>query len=186
MTMSLTDLSAADRRRLLELARESVAARAGGGAPPAVPDTPAVKAGAFVTLHRDRQLRGCIGSLETDRPVAEIVRQSAAAAAAEDPRFPPVTLEEIGALDVEVSVLGPLEPLDPVDPAGVEIGRHGLVVEEGLRRGLLLPQVATEWGWDATTFLSQACVKAGLPADAWRRGARVYRFEAVVFGEHDA
>jgi len=183
--MSLAELSAADRRTLLVLARQTVAARASGAAPPAVPATPAARAGAFVTLHRGRQLRGCIGSLETDRPVAEIVRQSAAAAAAEDPRFPPVRPEEVGALDVEVSVLGPLERLDPVDPAGVEIGRHGLVVEEGLRRGLLLPQVAIEWGWDAEAFLSQACVKAGLPTDAWRRGARVYRFEAVVFGEHD-
>ncbi len=184
MSMSLADLSAADRRSLLALARQSVAAHASGSAPPAVPATPAVRAGAFVTLHRDRQLRGCIGSLQTDRPVAEIVRQSAVAAA-EDPRFSPVTPDEVGALDVEVSVLGPLEALDPVDPAGVEIGRHGLVVEEGLRRGLLLPQVATEWGWDAETFLSQACVKAGLPTDAWRRGAGVFRFEAVVFGERD-
>jgi AmmeMemoRadiSam system protein A len=181
--MSLADLTAADRRSLLALARLSVAARASGAAPPEVPATPAVRAGAFVTLHRDGQLRGCIGSLDTERPVTEIVRQSAAAAAAEDPRFPPVAPDEVGALDIEVSVLGALEPLDPVDPAGVEIGRHGLVVEEGLHRGLLLPQVATEWGWDATTFLSQACAKAGLPTDAWRRGARVFRFEAVVFGE---
>ena len=181
--MSLADLTAADRRSLLALARASVAARAGGGAPPEVTAMPAVRAGAFVSLHRGRELRGCIGSLETDRPIGEVVRQAAAAAAAEDPRFPPVAADEVGALDVEVSVLGPLEALDPIEPAGVEIGRHGLVVEEGLRRGLLLPQVATEWGWDAETFLAQACAKAGLPTDAWRRGARVYRFEAVVFGE---
>jgi len=184
--MSLAELSAADRRALLALARASVTARAGGAAPPPLPPMPDVRAGAFVTLHLDRQLRGCIGSLETARPVAEVVRQSAAAAAAEDPRFSPVTPGEVGALDIEVSVLGPLEPLDPIDLAGFEVGRHGLVVEEGLRRGLLLPQVATEWGWDARTFLAQACLKAGLPTDAWQRGARVFRFEAVVFGEHDA
>jgi len=183
--MSLADLSASDRGRLLALARQSVAARAGGAAPPPVPATPDVRAGAFVTLHRDGELRGCIGSLETDRPVGEIVRQSAAAAASEDPRFPPVAPGEVPALDIEVSVLGPVEPLDPVDPAGVTIGRHGLIVEQGFRRGLLLPQVAIEWGWDATTFLSQACAKAGLPTDAWRHGARVFLFEAVVFGARD-
>jgi AmmeMemoRadiSam system protein A len=144
-----------------------------------------VQAGAFVTLHLGVELRGCIGSLETDRPVTEVVERCAASAAREDPRFLPVTPAELDALDIEVSVLGPLEPLDPVDPAGVEIGRHGLVVEQGSRRGLLLPQVATERGWDQETFLAQACAKAGLPADAWRHGAHVCRFEALVFGEHD-
>ena len=85
-------------------------------------------------------------------------------------------------LDVEVSVLGPLEEIDPRDPGVIEIGRHGLVVEQGHRRGLLLPQVATEWGWGRDQFLSQTCVKAGLPPDSWCRGATVYRFTADVFG----
>ena len=183
--MLTSELSADDRRSLLALARRSVTARVTGGRPPTVPATPAILAGAFVTLRRGGQLRGCIGSLETDRPVAEIVQRCAASAAGEDPRFPPVTPAELGALEVEVSVLGPLEALDPVDPAGIEIGRHGLVVEQGIRRGLLLPQVATEWGWDPGTFLAQACAKAGLPPDAWRYGARVFRFEAIVFGESD-
>ena len=96
----------------------------GGLAPPDVPETSEVRAGAFVTLRRGRELRGCIGSLETDRPVAEIVRQSAAAAAGEDPRFSPVTPDEVPALQIEVSVLGPLEPLDPIDPARVESMTH--------------------------------------------------------------
>jgi uncharacterized protein len=80
-------------------------------------------------------------------------------------------------------VLGPLEPIDPFDEHAFEIGRHGLVVEHGVRRGLLLPQVATEWNWDREMFLSQTCVKAGLPPDAWRKGATVFRFAGDVFGE---
>ncbi|MEP6593741.1 MAG: AMMECR1 domain-containing protein, partial [Acidobacteriota bacterium] len=82
-----------------------------------------------------------------------------------------------------VSVLGPLEPIDPAQPDAITIGRHGLVAEQGARRGLLLPQVATEWGWTAAQFLRQTCVKAGLPPDAWQHGARIFRFDAEVFGE---
>jgi hypothetical protein len=86
-------------------------------------------------------------------------------------------------LSVEVSVLAPLEPIDPSDAGAIAIGRHGLVAEQGQHRGLLLPQVAVEWGWTVDQFLRQTCVKAGLPPDAWRLGARIYRFEAEVFGE---
>ena len=139
--------------------------------------------GAFVTLKRDGQLRGCIGTLRCRRPLAEEVARLAVSAATEDPRFEPLRASELDGLDVEVSVLGPLEAIDPNDPAAFEIGRHGLVVEQGERRGLLLPQVATEWGWDREEFLAQTCVKAGLAPDAWRRGVRVSRFPAVVFGD---
>jgi AmmeMemoRadiSam system protein A len=139
--------------------------------------------GAFVTLKRGGRLRGCIGTLECRRPLAEEVARVAVSAAREDPRFEPLRASELEDLDVEVSVLGPLEAIDPHDPAAIEIGRHGLVVEQGRRRGLLLPQVATEWGWHREEFLSQTCVKAGLPRDAWRQGATVYRFDAVVFGD---
>jgi uncharacterized protein (TIGR00296 family) len=89
---------------------------------------------------------------------------------------------ELDDLDVEVSVLGPLEPIDPADPSAIEIGRHGLVVEHGARRGLLLPQVATEWNMDRESFLAHTCAKAGLAVDCWRKGAKVYRFAAEVFG----
>jgi AmmeMemoRadiSam system protein A len=139
--------------------------------------------GAFVTIKRRGHLRGCLGTLECRRGLAEEVERCAADAACEDPRFSPVSLEELPELSVEVSVLGPLEPIDPAKADPVEIGRHGLVVEQGFRRGLLLPQVATEWGWTPEQFLRQTCVKAGLPEDAWCRGARVYRFAAEVFGE---
>jgi len=178
-------LTTADRRSLLVLARRSVTARATGGRRPAVPPIPDLCAGGFVTIRRAGELRGCIGSLETDRPIGEVVERCAASAASEDPRFPPVQPAELGAIEVEISVLGPLETVDPVDPARIVVGRDGLVVEQGPRRGLLLPQVATEWGWDAETFLGRACLKAGLPREAWRTGARVFRFEALVFGEHE-
>ena len=106
---------------------------------------------------------------------------SAVAACSTDPRFPPVGAAELPAIDIEISLLGPLEPIG--GPADIEIGRHGLVVEKGGSRGLLLPQVATEWRWDAEAFLSQTCHKAGLPKDAWKHGAKMWRFEAEVFAE---
>jgi len=93
-----------------------------------------------------------------------------------------VSSEELPELSLEISVLGPLESIDP-RPDAFTIGVHGLVAEQGFRRGLLLPQVATEWGWNGEQFLRQTCVKAGLPPDAWRHGARVYRFAAEVFGD---
>lgn len=178
-------LSPASRRALLDLARAAVAARVSGRPAPALDDEdlPDLKAGAFVTLRRGGQLRGCIGHIEADRPVAEVVARVAASAATEDPRFGSVLPAELWDLDVEVSVLGPLERIDPLDAAAIEIGRHGLVIEQGRHRGLLLPQVATEWGWDRETFLSHLCAKAVLPPDAWHRGATVYRFEAHVFSE---
>ena len=102
-------------------------------------------------------------------------------AATLDPRFPPLPLDDLPKVVLEISVLGPVEPV--ADSAEIEVGRHGLVVEQGTHRGLLLPQVPTEWGWDRATFVSQTCVKAGLAPDAWRSGARLFTFEADVFGE---
>ncbi len=94
-----------------------------------------------------------------------------------------MTAAEVAGLTVEVSVLGTLEPIDPAEPGAIVIGRHGLVAEDGARKGLLLPQVATEWGWTVEQFLRQTCIKARLPPDAWRHGARIFRFGADVFGE---
>jgi AmmeMemoRadiSam system protein A len=174
----------AQKRALVALAREAVRCAA-GGLPTAVVTTadelPAAS-GAFVTLKRAGRLRGCIGTLECRRSLSEEITRVAVSAALEDPRFAPLTADELIGLDVEISVLGPLEEIDPHDVASIEIGCHGLVVEQGFRRGLLLPQVATEWGWDREEFLAQTSVKAGLPRDAWRRGARVCRFAAIVFG----
>ena len=178
------------RRILLERARAAVEEQVTGRAPTggSRPASAAAArlpeaAGAFVTVKHRGQLRGCLGTLECRRGLAEEVARCAADAASEDPRFPPVTADELPDLALEVSVLGPLEPIDPLQANAFQIGLHGLVVEQGSRRGLLLPQVATEWNWTPEEFLRQTCVKAGLPPDAWKHGGRVYRFAAEVFGE---
>ncbi len=183
--MILTD---PERQELLERARRA-AARALGLPQGRVASGPASGrlaelGAAFVTWKCDGRLRGCIGSVEPRRSLAEDVEENAVAALVRDPRFAPATARDLPRLTLEVSVLGPLEPV--TDPAQIEIGRHGAVVEKGKRRALFLPQVPTEWGWDLPTFLGQLCLKAGLPEDAWREGnppAGLYRFEATIFGE---
>jgi AmmeMemoRadiSam system protein A len=172
-----------DRRLLLQLARDAVAARVRAAAAPSPPrdGVCARPGGAFVTLHIHGDLRGCIGHVEATAPLGEVIVRCAVGACSSDPRFPPVSDGELAHLDVELSLLGPLEPVASVDE--IEIGRHGLIVEMHWRRGLLLPQVATEWRWDRETFLVQTCVKAGLPRDAWRAGATLRKFEAEVFGD---
>lgn len=172
------------KQALVALARQAVVAQVTGAPFTAEPvvDCPDAQ-GAFVTITRHGELRGCLGTLECRATLAEEIARCAADAASADPRFPPVGRDELPELDVEVSVLGPLEEIDPTQEGAVVVGRHGLVVERGRRRGLLLPQVAETRGWSAEEFLAQTCVKAGLPADAWRHGARVYRYEADVFGE---
>lgn len=179
-------LNDVERDALIDLARRSVVAAVTGSASPGRLDVPLPDAsGVFVTIKRRGELRGCLGTLQCHAGLGSEVARCASDAALEDPRFPPVTSEELPDLSIEVSVLGPLERIDPRDPGAITIGRHGLVVEQGIRRGLLLPQVATEWGWTVGQFLRQACVKAGLPPDAWERGAAVSRFEAQVFGDPD-
>jgi len=176
--------SDADRRLLLRLAREAITAHVNRQPAPAA-DLAGVFArpgGAFVTIHRHGDLRGCIGHIEANEPLGHVIARCAVAACSTDPRFPSVTAPELVDLDLELSLLGPLEPIAGAE--AVEIGTHGLVVEQGWRRGLLLPQVATEWKWDRETFLAHTCHKAGLAMDAWKKGAKIWRFEAEVFGEH--
>jgi len=139
--------------------------------------------GVFVTLKRAGQLRGCLGTLKCLRDLIEEVARCAADAASEDHRFSPVTAAEFPEVSVEVSVLGPLERIDPTAPDAVTIGRHGLVIEQGRQRGVLLPQVASEWQWTPEQFLRHTCLKANLAPDAWQHGASVYRFVAEVFGD---
>ena len=172
-----------DRRRLLDVARRSVAARVIGSENLTAPalELPSV-AGVFVTLKLEGRLRGCLGTLECLGNLASDVARCAADAASNDPRFPAVGAHELVGLSLEISVLGPFERIDPRHPDAVSIGVHGLLVERGRRRGLLLPQVAIEWEWNVEQFLRQTCVKAGLAAEAWERDAIVYRFTADVFG----
>jgi AmmeMemoRadiSam system protein A len=136
---------------------------------------------AFVTLTKRGDLRGCIGFIEPVAPLGRAVIQAAIFAATEDPRFPPVAASEIGDLRIEISVLTPVREIG--NPLEVTVGTHGLIVERDGRKGVLLPQVPVENGWDRETFLEQASLKAGLPRDAWRRGAKLSVFEAIVFHE---
>ncbi len=136
-------------------------------------------AGAFVTLTIRGRLRGCIGRIEAEEPVAVVVAAAARAAALDDPRFPPVALAELGAIEIEVSVLGPRRKI--AGPHELEIGADGLIVTKGRRSGLLLPQVAAEHGFGREAFLAETCVKAGLARDAWREGAEIFAFRAEVF-----
>lgn len=182
-------LSADQRQTLLALARQSVIGRVRdvrGSAPGAQAPAPAnmpEASGVFVTLKIEGELRGCLGTLNCCASLDQEVVRCAAEAASEDPRFPPVCSEELEHVRIEISVLGALQEIDPAAADAFAIGRHGLVVEHGPRRGLLLPQVAVEWSWSPEQFLGHTCTKAGLSVDAWRNGALVYRFDAEVFGD---
>jgi len=148
--------------------------------------------GVFVTLNvvegDSHRLRGCIGLPYPTKPLVDAVVDSAVNAALRDPRFPVVTYDEMGSIAVEVSVITPPEVVSVERseeyPGKVEVGRDGLIVSRGVNRGLLLPQVPVEWGWDAEEFLSQCCMKARLPPDAWLlQGTEVSKFQAIIFSE---
>lgn len=183
------NLGASDRRRLLALARlaieEAVRGRSSDSPAAFEPSGAAAQpAAAFVTLHEHGELRGCIGLLRFEVPLWRNVREAAVAAALHDPRFAPLEPAEVSAVELEISVLEP--PIEIRDPAEFKASRHGIVAERGMRRALLLPQVATEMGWGEEQMLDAVCRKAGLPGDAWRdRGTRLSVFEATVFGEAD-
>lgn len=183
-------LNAAERTFLRELAWRAVSAAAHGEA---APDPEAVARqcglplserlreprGVFVTLHAGAHLRGCIGMIEGRLPLVRAVVDNGRGAAVDDPRFPPVTSDELSKLTLDISVLTPLRAV--AGPAGIEVGRHGILLSKSGRQAVFLPQVAPEQGWDLPTTLTHLCRKAGLPADAWREGARLHVFEAEVF-----
>lgn len=184
------ELTAAERGFLRDLAWRAVAAAArheSGPDPESVARASNVPwserltrlRGAFVTLHADGRLRGCIGTIEGRRPLAAAVAACGRAAAVEDTRFSPVTPDELSNIALEISVLTPLRPV--AGPEEIEAGRHGILLGKRGRQAVFLPQVAAEQGWDVPTTLGQLCLKAGLPADAWRDGARLHVFEADVF-----
>jgi AmmeMemoRadiSam system protein A len=140
--------------------------------------------GAFVTLHKNDKLRGCIGYVKAIKPLLATVIEMAEAAAMRDPRFTPVTGDEVSELDIEISVLSPVREIKDVDE--ISVGKHGIIIEQGFFSGLLLPQVATEYGWDRRSFLEHTCRKAGLPANAWEdKKTTISIFTAQVFGEKD-
>jgi AmmeMemoRadiSam system protein A len=180
----MPSLSESDRRTALRLARaavtEAVAHRK-------VPDNfPregvfAERRGVFVTLHVRNRLQGCIGVIEAKEPLGEAIARCATSAALEDPRFAPMTMEQLGELSIEISLLSAMEP---IAPESIEIGRHGLFVCLRVHRGLLLPQVAIEYRLTREQFLEETCRKAGLPREAWRDPeARLFGFTCEVFSE---
>ncbi len=178
-------LSPAEQSQLLKIAREAIVDAVTGRSsrPKATANgSLLLKRGCFVTLHQHSRLRGCIGTFSADRPLHAAVREMAVSAATRDPRFYPVSADEIEGIRLEISVLSPLKKIDSVDE--IQVGVHGLYIEKNFFHGVLLPQVATEQGWDRTTFLSQTCLKAGLDKDAWQSEADIYVFSAQVFGEH--
>jgi AmmeMemoRadiSam system protein A len=177
----------AQKQTLLKVARDTVkAVIAGGMLPKPKSSDPELNApcGCFVTLKNQGQLRGCIGQFTSDRPLIELVVEMAKASATGDPRFfaDPITADELGRLDVEISVLSPLQKTD--DPLSLRLGVDGIYIKRGCASGCFLPQVATETGWSKKEFLSYCCAhKAGLPADAWKDPeTEVYLFTAEVFG----
>jgi AmmeMemoRadiSam system protein A len=173
-----------DKKAMLQTARDSIARRLGlPTSKEAPPITPVMREerGVFVTLHKQGRLRGCIGNIEGRRPLHEAVADLALESAFGDPRFPGLKAEEFREIDIEISVLTELTAIESVDQ--IEVGKHGLYIRKGYHSGLLLPQVASEYGWDRETFLQQTCWKAGLPEDAWKKDAEIYIFGAEVFGE---
>ena len=177
-------LSDEQRDFLLKLARDTIkAALSHNPLPQVTVDDPilARPCGAFVTLHKGKQLRGCIGSLIGERPLYITIQEMAIESAFKDPRFPPLSAEELSQIEIEISVLSPLERITNVEQ--IEVGKHGIYLIKGFNRGVLLPQVATEYGWDRYKFLDNTCLKAGLPPGCWRSGAEIYIFSAEVFSE---
>jgi uncharacterized protein len=171
-----------ERRLLLHLAHDSILSALERRNIPMDPPTAhlAQPRGVFTTLHLRGALRGCVGYVLPVSPLYRAVAETARAAAFEDTRFHPVTVDEARQLAVELSILSPPQP---IDPERIEIGRHGLLISMAGQRGLLLPQVPIEHHWDRITFLEQTCQKAGLPVSAWKEGATVEVFTAEVFGE---
>jgi AmmeMemoRadiSam system protein A len=176
------EFSQEERAQLLRLAHDSISSALQHREISLDPPTPhfAEPRGAFTSLYLQGALRGCVGYILPTCSVFQAVAETARAAAFNDNRFPPVTMEEAAHLEIELSILSPAQP---ISAEAIEVGRHGLLITWHGRRGLLLPQVPVERAWDRTTFLQQTCRKAGLPPDAWQKGATIEAFTAEVFGD---
>jgi AmmeMemoRadiSam system protein A len=177
-------LSSDDGRALLNIARQAISSAVIEKCLPDFPPHPAalsVHAGAFVTLHCQGRLRGCVGQVGNTEPVADAVARAAINAALHDSRFSPVAIEEIATLEIEVSVLSPPQPIAPEQ---ILPGRHGIIVVSHERRGLLLPQVAAGRQWTCERLLEETCIKAGLSPDAWQNPlTQIFGFTAEIFSE---
>jgi AmmeMemoRadiSam system protein A len=174
-----------ERESLLKLARDIIYAKLYSEvAPDFKPSSTSLTqpCGAFVTLHKQGALRGCIGLVQAVKPLYQTVGEMAMASAFDDPRFPPLRKEEYEDIDLEISVMSP--PRRILDVKEIQVGEHGIIIKRGFHQGLLLPQVATEQGWDRDTFLEHTCLKAGLNRDSWKQeDTEIQIFSAEVFGE---
>ena len=183
-TGSPPEYSFEERQLLLQIARESIVSLLEGRELPLF--TPSLHLseprGVFTTLHSNGHLRGCVGYPAALVPLYRATMETARAAAIDDPRFAPLALAEVFEIEISLSVLSPLVPVTAEE---VQVGLHGMMISDGRCRGLLLPQVPTEQGWDRVTFLEQTCRKAGLPPDAWQRGAKIEAFTAEVFTDRE-
>lgn len=183
----MNSLGFEEKRALLELARKAIERCVSHGNREILRFDREVfqqLAGAFVTLEKQGQLRGCIGRIQAVNPLGEVVQEMAMAAATRDPRFSPVVPEEVTQLHIEISVLSPLEVVKNVED--IVVGKHGLMITGEGMSGLLLPQVAAEYGWDRETFLCHTCMKAGLPLDYWvKESVKIESFSAEVFSEQE-
>jgi len=177
-------LSSAEKEKLISIARESIISFINERP---VPDFDVKEEqllagqGCFVTIKREGKLRGCLGQFTSDRPLHQLVKDMAIAAATRDPRFYPMGCEDLESFEIEISVLSPLKKIESIEE--IEVGKHGLYIEKNFYRGVLLPQVAVEHGWDRNTFLSQTCLKAGLDKNDWKEEADIFIFSAEVFAE---
>lgn len=172
------------KKRLLEIAREAITTHLETGTVPQRDEQDQLlqeERGCFVCVKINGKLRGCIGNFTADKPLHLLVQEMAVSAATRDPRFYPMRREDAGNFELEISVLTPLRKISSIDE--IEVGVHGLYIEKNFSRGVLLPQVAVEYGWDRETFLDQTSVKAGMKADAWKEGTDIFIFSADVFSE---
>jgi len=176
-------LTGEEKKTLRQIAQSAIESRLKGAKPPKVElsgEHLREPRGAFVSLHKQDQLRGCIGNIHPTRPLHKVVEEMALAAAFDDSRFDPLTLQELRDLELEISVLTPLQRVKEIRE--IEVGKHGLYIKKGFYSGLLLPQVATDYNWDRQTFLEETCRKAGLPRNAWKeKGTEIYLFSADIF-----
>ena len=177
-------MTQSEQQALLQLARATIMAKVAGQSLPVL-EKPSeallAQAGCFVTIKQQGQLRGCIGCFTAQQPLWQTVQEMAVSAATKDPRFYPMTAADLADFRLEISVLSPLQQIQAIDE--IEIGIHGLYLIKGHAHGVLLPQVATEYGWDRETFLRHTCLKAGLPEMAWKKDCELYTFSAEIVGE---
>ncbi|MFA7403401.1 MAG: AmmeMemoRadiSam system protein A [Pelobacteraceae bacterium] len=177
-------LTKKEQRELLKIARQTIVDYVTNHKVPVVVTTAPglnLHSGCFVTVKQKGELRGCIGNFVSDQPLYQLVQEMAVSASTRDPRFYPMKVDDLADFSLDISVLSPLEKAASVEE--IQVGKHGIYIIKGSYRGVLLPQVATEYGWNRDQFLRHTCIKAGLPEDAWQGDCDIYIFSAQVFGD---